>query len=296
MTGVGPTNIGNGVPPAVEGLCCNYNFLVDSPAGLQANFPAVQFTGINNQVELFKSRLGNSIPDFNPNTTLFYVQGGYNDVFLALALSSNPLFDDIQRAAILQAYTINAALNMGTRIAELAALDAENFLVVNMFDLGRMPFAIASGLQPVVTPLTLLFDSVLHSTLGQLRADLDLNIIEFDAFAELERTIASGAFSNTTESCFDSADVAASLSRIYGGCQGYLFFDGAHPTTAAYQMSAAAIAQAIPEPPSVALIAAALLALVWTQRRRRTCLTCPLAQSLSGSNLESRKTAISLLR
>ncbi len=148
MTGVGPVNIGSGVPPGLEGLCCNYNYLVDSPKDLQTLFPSIQFTGLNNQVDLFKSRLGSEIPPFDPDKTLFYIQGGYNDVFLAVALATTTGLTKEQQQAILQAYTVNAALNMGERIGELAALGAEHFFVLNMFDLGRMPFAIAGGLQP----------------------------------------------------------------------------------------------------------------------------------------------------
>ena len=271
MTGPGPVNIGSGVPSALEGLCCNYNWLVNSPDPLKTAFPAVQFTGLNNQVALFASRLGVSIPPFDPDKTLFYVQGGYNDVFLALALASDPTYglSDVQQAAILQAYTINAALNMGARIGELALLNAKHFFVVNMFDLGRMPFVIEANLQPVATPLTLLFNSVLHSTVEQLRAGLGLDIQEFDSVAALENIIASGAFANTTEPCFDPNDVNGSLARIAGGCQGYLFFDGAHPTTAASQISAAAMARQIPEPTSVALLAAALISLAWMRRQKR---------------------------
>lgn len=265
MTGAGPVA---GIPAGFQGLCCNYNFLVDSPGGLQTLFPDVQFTGLNNQVALFASRLGSSIPLFDPQTTLFYVQGGYNDVFLALALASTPGLTGAEQAAILQGYTINAAMNMGMRIGELALLNAEQFLVVNMFDLGRMPFVIDAGIGSVVTPLTLLYNSVLHSIVAQLEADLGLDIIEYDAFAALEDTIASGAFTNTTQTCFDAADLNGSLARIYGGCQGYLFFDGAHPTTAVALRGAGEIALLlVPEPPGAALIALGLLAIVWMRRR-----------------------------
>jgi phospholipase/lecithinase/hemolysin len=276
MTGAGPVNSTSpafvpDVPPSVEGLCCNYNFLVNSPTGLQALFPAVQFTGLSNQVALFASRLGVSIPPFDPDKTLFYVQGGYNDVFLALALTSDPNsgFSDAQKAAILEAYTINAALNMGARIGELALLNAKHFFVVNMFDLGRMPFVIEANLQPIATPLTLLFNSVLHSTVDQLRTALGLDILEFDSVAALESIIASGAFTNTTQPCFDANDLNDSLARIAGGCQGYLFFDGAHPTTAAAQISAAVMARQIPEPTAIALVTVALLSLVWMRRQKR---------------------------
>ena len=141
MTGPGSANAS--IPPALQGLCCNYNWLVDSPAGLKANFPSVQNTGINNQIALFQSRLANnSIPSFDPARTLFSVWGGPNDVFLALslALDPNPGLSPQDQAAVLQGYTINAAQNIGLDIGALALLSGKNFLVPNMPTLGETPF------------------------------------------------------------------------------------------------------------------------------------------------------------
>jgi phospholipase/lecithinase/hemolysin len=271
MTGPGPINGANpiipDVPVSLQGLCCNYNYIIDSPSGLQAGFPSVNTTGLNNQVELFEARLTAGDLSFDPAKTLFYVQGGYNDVFLALSLSAG--LSAAEQAATLQAYTINAALNMGQRIGELASLGATNFFVVNMFDLARMPFVIEAGLQPVGTELTGLFNTVLASTVGQLSSGFGLNIEEFDSVKALQDIIDSGTFSNTTQGCFDASDVDGSLVRILGGCQGYLFFDGAHPTTAAYEITAMAMAAQVPEPQTYALMALGLLAIAWAARRRR---------------------------
>ncbi|MFZ5555257.1 MAG: SGNH/GDSL hydrolase family protein [Pseudomonadota bacterium] len=262
MSGPGPTS---GVPAPLQGLCCNFNWLVDSPAGLQAGFPAVQFTGLNNQVDLFASRLGSGdISPFDPATTMFSIWGGANDIFLALALSAG--LSPADQAAVLQAYTINAALNIGLRIGELAALNGENFLVMNMPDLGLTPFAMDGGIAPLATSLAILFNATLDATLGPLRAG-GLNIIEFDTFAALTNLVAGGPFANTTQPCFDGT--AASIPTILGGCQGHLFFDGVHPTTATHQILAAQIYRTIPEPDMLQLVAAALLALLWLRRRER---------------------------
>lgn len=285
MSGAGPINGANPMVPVVpaplQGLCCNFNFLVDSPAGLQPNpaatppvagFPAVQFTGLNDQVALFKDRLGTGdIGPFDPATTLFSVWGGANDVFLALALASNPALGltPAEQEAVLLAYTINAALNIGTRIGELAALNAQHFLVLNMPNIGSTPFATDVNRVAELTALSTLFNLVLDQTLGGLRAGFGLDIIEFDTFKAQDNLIASGTFSNTTDPCFDDSDVAQSIPRILGGCQGYLFFDGVHPTTAAHQILAQQLFAAIPEPGTVALLAAALLALGWRRRAAR---------------------------
>jgi phospholipase/lecithinase/hemolysin len=269
MTGRGPVGIA-GLPAELQGLCCNFNALTDSPAGLSTLFPAVLRTGINTQVNLFSQRLAGGVLDFDPATTLFSVWGGPNDIFLALALiEANPLLPEQQQELLLGSYTVNAALNIGTRIAELAALNAQHFLVLNMPDLGKTPFASAQGLEDELTLISQLFNTVLGGTLGALRGQ-GLDILEFDTFKALNDLIVSGTFTNTSEPCLDTSNppdsVNASLPRILAGCPGYLFFDGVHPTTATHAILAQQLNAAIPEPGVLALLVAALLMLGWTRR------------------------------
>jgi phospholipase/lecithinase/hemolysin len=275
MTGPAPVLPTIPLPP--EALCCNFNWLVNSPAGLQTTpaFLPVKDTGLNNQVSLFASRLaGGAIAPFDPATTLFTVWGGPNDVFLALAYASNPAFGltPAQQSQVLQAYATNAALNIGARIAELEALNADNFLVLNMPNLGATPLAISQGLIPELTGVSMLFNFVLDGVLDGLRANLGLNIVEFDTFAALNALIASNIFANNTMPCLDTstpATIQASIPGILAGCQGFLFFDGVHPTTAAHQILAQQLFRAIPEPGPLALLAAAIGLLGWQRRARR---------------------------
>jgi phospholipase/lecithinase/hemolysin len=271
MTGPGPT--GANIPPGLQGLCCNYNWLVDYPAGLQSNFPAVQNTGMNNQIALFQSRLANnSIPGFDPARTLFSVWGGANDVFLALALASDPNLTAQQQAAVLQGYTINAAQNIGLDIGALALLGGRNFLVPNMPNLGETPFGLSQdpAMQGLFTGLSNLFNTVLDGALAQLSQDPSLDIIEFDTYQALDDLIHSGIFANTTQPCLDLTS-ANPLANVLGGCQGYLFFDPVHPTVATAAILAEEMRAAVPEPNVLALLAAALLALGWLRvaRQRR---------------------------
>jgi phospholipase/lecithinase/hemolysin len=242
-----------GDPPTP--LCCNYNWLVDSPGGLQAGFPAVRDTGLNNQIDLFGLRLQAGEVSFSPASTLFMVWGGPNDIFLSLALASQGL-DPTVVATV-------AALNMVERISDLAGLGATHFLVPNMPDLGATPFAASVGLQGDLTGISLLFNGALAAGIDGLQA-AGLDIVEFDTFQALDELIDSGAFADTTTPCFDGT--VNSFPTILAGCQGHLFFDPVHPTTAVHEMLAGQLSNAVPEPGTLILVAGALLAMAWTGR------------------------------
>jgi phospholipase/lecithinase/hemolysin len=270
MTGPGPVN--PSLPGiAGAGLCCNYNWLVDMPGGVQS-VPAVQFTGINNQIDLFKSRLGTSIPSFNPATTLFSVWGGPNDIFLALALAQG--LPASEQAAILQAYTFNAAENIGADISQLALLGGKNFLVPNMPNLAETPFGLSLDASDQAQLMTISqgFNALLTGILGTLEQDLGLNIIEFDTYDALHDLIQSGVFANTTQPCLDTTSpesIAATVPNVLAGCQGDLFFDSVHPTFATAEILADEMLAAVPEPATVAILSLALAAMGIMRHRNR---------------------------
>jgi phospholipase/lecithinase/hemolysin len=254
MTGVQLLPSANpGDPPTP--LCCNFNWLVDSPGGLQADFPAVRDTGLNSQIDLFGLRLQAGEVSFAPASTLFMVWGGPNDIFLSLALASQGLDPTVVATA--------AALNMVEDISDLAGLGATHFLVPNMPDLGATPFAASVGRQADLTGISLLFNGTLAAGIDGLQA-AGLDIVEFDTFKALDDLIDSGAFANTTTPCFDG--MQDSFPTILAGCPGYLFFDSVHPTTAVHEMLAGQLSSAVPEPDALVLVTAALLAMAWTRR------------------------------
>jgi phospholipase/lecithinase/hemolysin len=262
-----PANPNYAVGGAMTGpqgaLCCNFNWLIDSPAGL-ASVPAVQNTGLNDQVARFAA----NAPAFDPASTLFTVWGGPNDIFLALALAQQLVLPPAEAAALLQLFAQTAVQNLGQRIVELAALGAERFLVLNLPNLGATPSAAGLGLQAELAALSAGFNLGLAGALDLLRAGLGVSIVEFDTFGALDDLIASGLFPNTTQPCFDAVDPPGSLPRILGGCQGYLFFDGVHPTTAVHAILAQQLARVVPEPAPLLLLAAMVLALAWVRRRK----------------------------
>ena len=248
---LGPSATG-GTDFAVGGAMTNlqnFNFLINFPPGVQT-IPALQQTGIEAQIKAFL----NSGFAFDPATTLFVVWGGPNDIFLSLALGTNPV------TAVTQAVS-----NLGADVALLALAGAQHVLVPNMANLGLTPDFIAGG--PVAQAggqaLTTAFNAGLAQALAQVEASLGVDIIPFDTFSAQNLLIANAGafgFTNVTTACIATPD-------LFTGCQGYAFFDGVHPTTAAHALLATQFAAAVPLPvPAVLIVAGALL--VCRARRR----------------------------
>lgn len=234
----------------------NFNWLVNSPTGLQAN-AAVATTGIAEQIASFDPL---SISD--PSKTLFLLWGAPNDFFLAFAQQSQGATVDFA------AVTTAAITNLVTDVGALAEKGAQHILVPNMPDLGLTPFFLAQGSTAAAsaTALTNAFNAGLADALSSLGGS-GLDLMTFDTAAFLRNAVAnpgSLGFTNVTTSC-----LAAGFSA-FPNCAGYLFFDDVHPTTAAHALLGEAFAQAVPEPETYAMLLAGLGVLGWVARRRGT--------------------------
>jgi len=237
------------VAGATTGLL-NYNFEVNFPNGLN-QIPAFKNTGIAGQIGQFQG----SNPVFDPATTLFMVWGGPNDIFLAQDTNTDVI------AAATQAVN-----NLAGDVLALAQLGAQHFLVPNMPDLGRTPFAISLGplAQAQLEQLSAGFDAGLAAAMDQVENLFGLDVRVFDTFAFMNTILdnpAANGFTDTTTPCIATPALAT-------GCEGFVFFDGVHPTTVAHARLGTGLASAVPLPTSLTLVLGGLALLALVQVRR----------------------------
>jgi phospholipase/lecithinase/hemolysin len=237
------------VAGATTGLL-NYNFEVNFPNGIN-QIPAFKNTGIAGQIGQFTALN----PAFAPATTLFMVWGGPNDLFLAQDTNT-----DVVAAAT------QAVNNLAGDVLALAQLGAQHFLVPNMPDLGRTPFAISLGplAQAQLEQLSAGFNAGLVAAMDQVESLFALDVRVFDTFAFMNQILddpAAFGFTDTTTPCVFTPAVAT-------GCAGFVFFDGVHPTTAAHARLGAGFASAVPRPAPLALVLGGLGLLAFVKARR----------------------------
>ncbi len=140
--------------------------------------------------------------------------------------------------------------NLASSITTLADYGAENFLVVNLPDLGQLPATSNSDFSSSLTALTEAHNAGLDIALNSLSLSYDINIYDLDVNSLFTNAIASPelfGFTNVTDACLGDPS-----------CQNpdqYLFWDNLHPTTAAHELIGDLAlerlnSQPIPEPSS----------------------------------------------
>lgn len=175
-----------------------------------------------------------------PNA-LYTVSIGANDVFDAIAAyPANP------SGAI--ADITQAVGNEISFISALAAAGARNLAVLNVPDLGKTPSETARGpgVAQVASSLSALYDAQLSTSLKKLATADHLNLHLVDTFSLLDQGIANPAafgLTNVTQPVWTGnfTNPASGTVVVKGAAQnGYLFFDGIHPTATGHQLLAAA--------------------------------------------------------
>jgi phospholipase/lecithinase/hemolysin len=215
--------------------------------GAQTSFidPASPVPSLSLQTNMFLSDLEGAPA---PSDALYVIAGGGNNArnaLVAMAGGADPL-------ATIGATAFQYAADIGAMVDTLQAAGAKDIVVWNTPNVGLAP-AVNSFVG------TLLADAM-NSALGaQLSGEVGVRL--FDVFGLVSGIAANPALyglSNVTDAC--------------GGlpsCDGYLFYDGIHPTAAGHAILGNAMVAAIPEPETYAMLLAGLGLLGFMARRRQ---------------------------
>ncbi len=187
-------------------------------------------------------------PKPQPNA-LYTVSIGGNDVLDAVST-----FATDQATAL--ADISSAVANETSFITNLASKGAANFLVMNVPDLSKTPFALAHGPQyaTVASGLSALYDYQLNVSLANLVTSQGLNVHVLDSYSLLDAGIANPAafgLTNVTQPLWSGnfEDSSSGTLAATGAAQaGFLFMDGLHPTATGHALLADAGVAALTPP------------------------------------------------
>ncbi|MBN3922463.1 SGNH/GDSL hydrolase family protein [Nostoc sp. NMS4] len=184
--------------------------------------------GLQQQVNSFVS--ANKTAD--PNA-LYIIWAGAND-YLSYFFNGDP-------------NPSNTVENLSAALTSLAADGARDIMVVNLPDLGKLPFAnFDSQRSNLFNTFSSTHNSILNTTLKSLSQELspDINIIELDVNSLFDRIIANPeefGFTNVTNSCI-SKDLSVvpidvpTQQQVLCNPEEFLFWDEIHPTTTTHKL------------------------------------------------------------
>jgi outer membrane lipase/esterase len=191
---------------------------------------------LGQQVGLFQSRA--ITPGAND---LFVVLSGANDVLNAIA---NPA---TQNGPAVTSIAQAAADAVVTNVKSMAALGAKNFIVMNLPDISRTArFVTGSGVPAASLAQTgsFAFNNAVRAGLGNAGLGADVKLTLVDVQGLLNTVLNNGAalgFTDTTH------EVVAQLQagQNPGNIDGYVFWDGIHPTTKVHALLSNALTEII---------------------------------------------------
>lgn len=199
-----------------------------------------------------------------PSSALYVIEGGGNDArdVLTAALGGAT---SVTLSAMVGAY-VNNVLGM---LTTLAAGGADQFLLWNIPDIGRIPYilgldSVIPGASTSASNLVSVMNQTLALALTALPTAISDGIHVFDAYQVTDDVAANpGAFG------FLDASTPCAMSQVcIDNPSTHFFWDGIHPTTAGHAVMARLALAEIPEPGTLLLMAIAVIAIAVVSRRR----------------------------
>ncbi|TNC81092.1 MAG: hypothetical protein C9356_10875 [Oleiphilus sp.] len=206
-------------------------------------------TNLPIQVNSYLQASGNMA---DPNALYVLIIGG-NDLFFAesiraqtIAEDSGPVRQDLRKQA--EAYVSQAVTSIENQLLKLVAAGATNILVGNAPDVAQTPSSLmraaaaeaaaddhqeakrASKYGKYISKLTSQFNEELAAAVARVEVAANIEIVEWDLASFLSNQIEDAdvlGFDNTTSACIED------FSNL-PACEGYIFFDTVHPTTAVH--------------------------------------------------------------
>jgi phospholipase/lecithinase/hemolysin len=162
--------------------------------------------------------------------TLHIAYGGGNDLLAAVGQH--------QARAMVDA----AVASLRSIVADLVSRGATDILVPNLPPIGITPAVRAQGSQAIeaANELAARFNSALDQALSGFAGRTDLQLYRLDVWQLADRVRADPAAAGFV-------DITSPCSQ-HRRCEGYLFWDGVHPTTQAHRRLADAAAQLLETP------------------------------------------------
>ncbi|WP_172841173.1 SGNH/GDSL hydrolase family protein [Rhodovulum sp. P5] len=188
----------------------------------------------------------------------------------SIMFGGNDLRDANSQAELLAA--MQAAIEaISYGITELMGDGLNDFLVLGLPDLGRLPEVPDPVTAAALTQASFLFNTELRSELARLPSSANVMYVDtFGIFAPLFDDPAAYGFVNSTDAC-----LPALLGGFVNDCTGFVFYDDVHPTEAMHAILAEAVRDtleaapaAVPLPAGGVLILTAFGGLVLVGRRR----------------------------